>query len=359
MSKSGNNGNGTVGIKQIAKRANVAIATVDRVIHNRGGVSEKTKEKINAIIKELNYQPNLLARRLASQRIYTFAILIPKVSIETAFWEAPLKGIERAETEIAQYGINIQKYFFDLNDKASFSKQVDLILDNDIDIDGLLLAPSFIDESIEVAEACKERKIPYVFIDSDVPNQDNLCYFGPHLTQSGYLAAHLMKYSVTGNDKILVVDISKEIDNQNHFMRIEDGFRDYFNNNGKKPEIIKSKIKQTDYPSIELILSNIFYNHQDIKAIFAINSRVSSVARYLEQENLNDIFLIGFDFLKENVDFLKRGTIDFLICQQPEEQGYKGIMALYQKMILNLSVDKVNYMPIDIITQENYEFYHN
>lgn len=359
MKKSANNrnGNGSVGIKEIAKRANVAIATVDRVIHNRGGVSEKTKEKINAIIKELNYQPNLLARRLASQRIYTFAILIPKVSNETAFWEAPLKGIERAEKEIAQYGINIIKYFFDLNDAASFSKQVDLILKNNID--GLLVAPSFVDESVKLAARCKERKIPYVFIDSDIPNQDNLCYYGPHLTQSGYLAAHLMKYAISGDDKILVVDISKEIDNQNHFMRIEEGFRTYFNNNGKKPEIVKTKIKQTDYPSIELILSNIFYNHQDIKAIFAINSRVSSVARFVEQEKFKDIFLIGFDFLPDNINYLKKGTIDFLICHKPEEQGYKGIMALYQKMILALPVEKANYMPIDIVTQENYEFYHN
>ena len=349
--------NGSVGIKEIAKRAKVAIATVDRVIHNRGGVSEKTKEKINAIIKELNYQPNLLARRLASQRIYTFATLIPRVSKETAFWEAPLNGIERAEKEIAQYGIKIEKYFFDLNDRDSFSKQAVHILQNNFD--GLLVAPSFIDESLRLAAICRDRKIPYIFIDSDIPGQDNLGYFGPHLTQSGSLAAHLMKYAVSGSDKILVVDISKEIDNQNNFIRIEEGFRDYFNSNGKRPEIIKTKIKQTDYPSIELILSNVFYNHQDIKAIFAVNSRVSFIAKYIEQEKMKNIFLIGFDYLKENIEYLKKGYIDFLICQQPETQGYKGIMALYQKMILDLPVEKVNYMPIDIITRENYEFYHN
>jgi LacI family transcriptional regulator len=84
------------GIKEIARRANVAIATVDRVIHNRPGVSNKTRAKITSIIKELDYKPNMLARRLASKKIYQLAVLIPKVSAETDFWDSPLKGIERA-----------------------------------------------------------------------------------------------------------------------------------------------------------------------------------------------------------------------------------------------------------------------
>ena len=61
------------GVKEIARRANVSIATVDRVIHNRIGVSEKTKAKINKIILELKYQPNLLAQRLASRKIFKLA----------------------------------------------------------------------------------------------------------------------------------------------------------------------------------------------------------------------------------------------------------------------------------------------
>ena len=60
--------NKLTGVKEIARRANVSLATVDRVINNRGGVSKKTKEKIELIIKELNYQPNILARRLASPK---------------------------------------------------------------------------------------------------------------------------------------------------------------------------------------------------------------------------------------------------------------------------------------------------
>jgi LacI family transcriptional regulator len=69
--------NELTGVKEIARRAKVSIATVDRVLHNRKGVSKQTKEKILSIIEELNYEPNLLAQRLASRKILRLATLIP------------------------------------------------------------------------------------------------------------------------------------------------------------------------------------------------------------------------------------------------------------------------------------------
>ncbi|WP_353722048.1 LacI family DNA-binding transcriptional regulator [Dyadobacter sp. 676] len=146
------------GVKEIARRANVSIATVDRVLHNRSGVSEKTKKKINDIIKELDYQPNILASRLASKKIISLAVLIPRVSEETDFWEAPMKGITRADAEIRKYGVQVTTFYFDLNDPATFNEQAAAILDGHFK--GVLLAPSFIEESRKFVRACREKKYP-------------------------------------------------------------------------------------------------------------------------------------------------------------------------------------------------------
>ena len=51
-------------IKDIARLAGVSIGTVDRVIHNRGEVAEKTKLKVQQILKETNYSPNVMAQAL-------------------------------------------------------------------------------------------------------------------------------------------------------------------------------------------------------------------------------------------------------------------------------------------------------
>ena len=65
---------GKTRIIDIARKANVSIGTVDRVIHNRGEVSRITREKILSIIHELNYQPDILARTLAKKRVFNFAV---------------------------------------------------------------------------------------------------------------------------------------------------------------------------------------------------------------------------------------------------------------------------------------------
>lgn len=134
----------------------MSIATVDRVLHNRTGVSEKTKKRIMEIIEELDYQPNILARRLASSKTMHLYSLIPAVSKETDYWDVPLQGIYQAEKEIKLYNVKVSKFFYDMNDKDSFIAQTKKILKQE-DVDGLLLAPAFVEETIAFTQACKKE----------------------------------------------------------------------------------------------------------------------------------------------------------------------------------------------------------
>jgi LacI family transcriptional regulator len=342
------------GVKEIARRGNVSIATVDRVIHNRTGVSQQTKAKIQEIIAELNYQPNLLAQRLATRKVIRLATLIPMSSEETSFWEGPLKGIEQADREINQFAITIDKYFYDQNLKNSFIEQSEKILESKPD--GVLLAPSSVDEAVIFTENCKKLNIPYVLIDSDLPTKGSLSYIGGDLYQSGYLGAHLISYLIKDNDAILLLNISKEIDNDHHLIKKGEGFRAYFKDHNRSNNILKIDIRETDYASIDKSLEVSFEANKDIKVVFVTNSRVANVAHYIEKSG-RKVILIGYDFLNRNVEYLDKGIIDFLICQKPLEQAYQGVMTLYKHLAISLPVEKVQFMPIDIITKENYSFY--
>lgn len=344
------------GIKEIARRANVSIATVDRVIHKRTGVSIKTRDKINKIITDLDYQPNLLARRLASRKTIRIATLIPHIGGESSFWEAPLIGIEQAESELRQMGIIIEKTFFDQEDNTSFIKQSRVVLKSKPD--GILLAPSFVEESIEFTNHCKQQHIPYVFINSDIPEQKSLCYIGPDLYRSGYLAGNLISYLVNDHHNILIVNVTKELEDRHHLTRKEEGLRAYFNDHNRSNHIRSIDIHQFDPQSIENALSSELQQNPDIRVIFVTNSRVSAVANYLKMFR-HEVLLVGYDFLKENIDYLNEGVIDFLICQKPVEQAYRGVMSLYQHLVLSSSVEEIYFMPIDIITKENYAYYRN
>ncbi|MEF3329834.1 MULTISPECIES: LacI family DNA-binding transcriptional regulator [Oceanobacillus] len=67
-------------IEDVAKVAGVSPTTVSRVLNDRGYISSKTKEKVFAAMKEINYVPNDLARSLYNKRSYLIGVIVPSTS---------------------------------------------------------------------------------------------------------------------------------------------------------------------------------------------------------------------------------------------------------------------------------------
>ncbi|HLU95060.1 MAG TPA: substrate-binding domain-containing protein [Membranihabitans sp.] len=346
------------GIKEIAQKAQVSIATVDRVIHKRGGVALKTKERILEIIEEFDYQPNILASRLSSNKTYRMAILIPQVSENTDFWEAPYQGVLKAQNEIGQFGIDIRTYFYKLDDKSSFTKQAELLLANAPD--GVVLAPLFIPEATDLSQKLAEARIPYVYIDTNIPGQNNISYIGPHIYQSGFVAGQLALYGIRENGgEMLVVNYTSVSNDGQHIKEIERGFVDYIQKTNPAVTVNALNFHGDDARSMESDLARYLVDHPNIEGVFVTNSRVFKIAEVLKRLGMHHKILIGFDNIDQNIKGLKDELIDFLICHKPEEQGYRGVINLYQNILLTQKIEKVQYMPIDILTKENVDFYTN
>lgn len=73
-------GENMAGIKDVAKRAGVGVATVSRMLNDSGYVSADARVKIEAAMKELDYTPNELARNLYHKKSGIIAVLVPNVS---------------------------------------------------------------------------------------------------------------------------------------------------------------------------------------------------------------------------------------------------------------------------------------
>ena len=78
-------------IQDIARLANVSVATVSRVINNNDNVREETRNRINRIIKENNYYPNLIARNLSKNENNTIGVIIP--DIKNLYFASIMDGI--------------------------------------------------------------------------------------------------------------------------------------------------------------------------------------------------------------------------------------------------------------------------
>src|SRR5687768_1508814 len=67
----------SMNLEEVAKLSGVSRSTVSRVINNDPNVKQTTREKVQQIIRQVNYQPNVAARSLAAGRTQILGLVIP------------------------------------------------------------------------------------------------------------------------------------------------------------------------------------------------------------------------------------------------------------------------------------------
>lgn len=319
---------------------------MDRIIHNRGQVSQENIDKVNAIIEKHGFKRNIFASNLASNKKCKIAVFLPKFE-KLEYWESQLNGVKKAGEDFGKFGIELHYFLYDF-DSMSFQRMFSQVLD--FECDGLLFSPIFHEESLVFLEKYKKKDIPVVMIDSDIKDKIPHYYIGQDAFKSGYLAGRLISFAVKNERNVLIVKIAREIDSTSVYLQRIKGFYTFFEEHPELTNFSFSEITIKDSDASQLTLE-MFKN---ISSIFVPNSRAYIVAQFLEQQNIKGVRIIGYDLLKENIVYLNSGIIDFLINQKPEEQGYTGINYLYKKIILQENLDATHFMPLDIIVKENY-----
>ncbi|NOY36540.1 MAG: substrate-binding domain-containing protein [Chlorobi bacterium] len=343
-----------IGIKEVATKAKVSVGTVDRVIHNRGRVSESTREKVLRVCEDLNYHPNVLAQRLAADKPVVFVTITPGFSSDNTYWKIPLEGIQKAAREMTGYKVKVENLFFNLADPVSFRKAaLDAIL---LEPDGILLAPVFKREAREFIRKCKERKILFVFLDTIIENIEPLSSFYQDPFESGYLAGRLLSFHLRRKSEILVVNFTLDIENNIHLGNRDKGLRQFFSDNNFRGKIEELNINPADELLLTKKLEDIL--HHKTRGIF-VTSSAHKVAKSLEKTGKSGLMVVGYDLTPDNVRYLKKGVIDVLLCQKPAAQGYGGMMALFNHFVRKIPVRKEQIMPVDIIVKENYRDYRD
>jgi LacI family transcriptional regulator len=119
-----------VTIYDVAREANVSMATVSRVVNGNPNVKPATRKKVSEVIEKLGYRPNAVARGLASKKTTTVGVIIPDIS--STFFAELARGIEDIAT-MYKYNIilsnsdqNLDKELHLLN--TMLGKQVDGIV---------------------------------------------------------------------------------------------------------------------------------------------------------------------------------------------------------------------------------------
>lgn len=120
----------SITIYDVAHEAGVSMATVSRVVNGNPNVKKTTREKVQAVIKKLNYTPNAVARGLASNRTTTIGVMVPNIT--NLYYATLALGIDDVAT-MYDYNVIIENSIKAIESEASvlyglFSKQVDGVI---------------------------------------------------------------------------------------------------------------------------------------------------------------------------------------------------------------------------------------
>ncbi|HKK24040.1 MAG TPA: LacI family DNA-binding transcriptional regulator [Gracilimonas sp.] len=203
--------NKKVTIYEVAKKAEVAISTVSRVLNGSENVSDATKNKVENAIKELNFRPQVSARKLASKQPQMLAIAVP--SFTTPYFNEVLKGVK---DEIKKMDLDTILY-------NTGSKNPEEAVQNFFDrgtADAVILLS--IDVSDDVHERLQATRTPAVLVNSSHPAYN---YLMLNDYQGGYMAGeHLVKQ---GFQKIGMIQSIVESNTSKERLR---GFKDALKN---------------------------------------------------------------------------------------------------------------------------------
>lgn len=177
-------------IKEIAQIAEVSKGTVSRVINDVPGVGPKTRDRIKKLIKKLKYEPNAIARGLASKRTGNIGVIIPheaRYYLSNDYWPILLSVITKAAAKTG-YAVILSTS----QSEGDVDSAYDLIL-NGKRIDGIIVGSEMLEQ--RQIEELKQRKLPFVLVGKspvstdyyvDIDNQGGMYELTMHMINRGY-----------------------------------------------------------------------------------------------------------------------------------------------------------------------------
>ena len=344
-------------IKDIAIKSGVSVGTVDRVLHKRPNVSKSAREKVENVLKEINYQPNMYASALAYNRHYVFYAIIPMHDSE-AYWEEIEEGLMNACAFRRDFHISIEITYYKEYDSASLGKAFTNALENNAS--GVIIVPTDYKETHEWTDKLHKQGIPFILLDSYIKELKPLSFYGQDPVKSGYFAARMLMLIAAGDKQIMLMKQTREGKTASRQQRFrETGFRQYMEKNFPDVDILVVDLPLTvDRSQYDGILDSFFDSHPAVRQCITMGSKAHLVGEYLLRRERQDIQIMGYDMVGKNASCLRKGSISFLIAQHAFMQGYKSVDSLFRAVVLKQDIAPVNYMPIELLTKENVDFYH-
>lgn len=331
-------------IRDVARKTNLSISTVSLVLNNKANVSNETRQKVQEVITSLGYHPQRSARGLASRSSGNIGFILTDDHFSQAepFYTKIFLGTE--------FEARKHNYYVLLTTVARTVKETKevprFLLEHNVD--GIIIAGKI---GASWISYIRERNIPVVLIDYDLPRLNVSSVMMDNKTGSRLIVEHLHK---GGHTKIGF--IGGDIQHPSIAERY-DGYR-------LAMEELKLPIQDSfsfiDEPNTQIIngfeaAKKIFFNKSERPtAIFAANDAMAiGCIQYLKQAKWkipNDVAIAGFDNIEAGLHIEPRlTTINVL----KEEMGSLALRRIVEMIKDKADVTTRTLTPVELVVRES------
>lgn len=319
-----------VTMKEIAERAGVHQATVDKVVHNRVGVSDEVRAKVQAIIDELGYKPNPTGRVLQRQgkkyRIYAILVDVDALPYLKNGIEQGLKEWAGFDIEVthAVTGFQEAKRQSEYIDKAVFDKA-----------DGIILSPINADCVRRAIDRAADAGIPVITTDSDIDGSRRTCCVSIDSAKASRIAGRLLGQFLNGQGKIAIISSAIETENNNYYVRMrEQGFTDFIRREYPEIEIV-SCIESFEDPQITYRKTTELLKEQpELRGLYITCGGVAQVGRALiESGRADSIRVLCYEDYPEIVELIRQGVVDWTLGGEKAAQGSLPVKLIMDQLV--------------------------
>lgn len=262
-------------IRDVAKKANVSVSTVSRVINQKGYVHEETKELVNKIIADLGFIPNQLARSLTNRSSKIIGVIVPHIG--PSFYGELLEGIE---SQASAYGYKIM--FCHTQDDPDRELEY-LKFFEQYNIEGLIIASNFSNR-----DKLAELNIPVItvdhILDETIPSITSDNVKGGTLAAKKLIAGGSKNILVFRGPSFLLTTMERTIGFLN-VTKKHQLFVDFFDFDLLNPDIKLLEEVITNNPQVDGI-----FTFSDTLAFATLN-----ILQKLGKRVPEDVALIGYD----------------------------------------------------------------
>ncbi|OAN76831.1 hypothetical protein A8B82_13950 [Sulfitobacter sp. EhC04] len=185
-------------VRDVAEVAQVSLATVDRVLNNRGGVSAKVVDRVKAAVAQTGYVRNLAAANLSRRRVYRFCFVIP--SGDTGFIALLHEALAREQQRLMEEQVLVQVVPtkpFDVEDQVAALRN--------LECDAVAVMASEAPEINEEIAALHASGVRVISLVADLPSSGRDAYVGPDNVMAGRTAGEFMGRFIKDQGNVLMI----------------------------------------------------------------------------------------------------------------------------------------------------------